>query len=94
MCLGMPRQIIEIDDAHLYAQVDVDGVRRPVSLAMPNLDGPGTVAVGDWVLVHVGFALSRMDEEEAREILDSLTQLEDMYERELGADDPQTTNVS
>ncbi len=84
MCLGIPGQIIEINDpAQLRAKVDVDGVRREVSVALIGLDGPDPARVGDWVLVHVGFAMAKIDEAEARETLDQLKALGDMYEQEL-----------
>jgi hydrogenase expression/formation protein HypC len=69
MCLGIPAQVIEIveRDAAL-AKVDISGVRRDVSIAL--VDEPDRpVEVGDWVLIHVGFALARIDEEDARETL-------------------------
>lgn len=84
MCLGIPGQIVEINDpAQLRAKVDVDGVRREVSIALIGLDGPDPAQVGDWVLVHVGFAMAKIDESEARETLDQLKALGDMYEQEL-----------
>ena len=84
MCLGIPGQIVSISDPDaLRAKVDVDGVRREVSVALIGLDGPGGVRVGDWVLVHVGFAMAVIDEAEARETLDALKRLGDMYEQEL-----------
>jgi hydrogenase expression/formation protein HypC len=69
MCLGIPGQVIEIveRDAGL-AMVDISGVRREVSIAL--VDEPtAPVEIGDWVLIHVGFALARIDEEDARETL-------------------------
>ncbi len=84
MCLGIPGQIVEISDVTLQrAKVDVDGVRREVSVALLGVDGPGAAAIGDWVLVHVGFAMAKIDETEARETLDALKALGDMYEQEL-----------
>ena len=84
MCLGIPGQILEITDpAQLRAKVDVDGVRREVSIALIGLDEPDPARVGDWVLVHVGFAMAKIDEDEARETLDQLKALGDMYEQEL-----------
>lgn len=84
MCLGIPGQIVEINDAaQLRAKVDVDGVRREVSIALIGLEGPDPARVGDWVLVHVGFAMAKIDEAEARETLDQLKALGDMYEQEL-----------
>ena len=69
MCLGIPGRVIEIveRDAGL-ALVDISGVRREVSIAL--VDEPAApVEIGDWVLIHVGFALARIDEEDARETL-------------------------
>jgi len=84
MCLGIPGQIVEISDvAQLRAKVDVDGVRREVSVALIGLDGPDPARVGDWVLVHVGFAMAKIGEDEARETLGALKALGDMYEQEL-----------
>lgn len=84
MCLGIPGQILEITDpAQQRVKVDVDGVRREVSVALLGLDGPEGAQVGDWVLVHVGFAMAKIDEAEARETLDALQALGEMYEQEL-----------
>ncbi|MDD5391645.1 MAG: HypC/HybG/HupF family hydrogenase formation chaperone [Thiothrix sp.] len=80
MCLGIPGQITEIIDAdNLIAKVDVGGVKREVNIAC-IVDDTHTVAdcVGDWVLVHVGFAMSRLDEEEAARTLALLAELGDM----------------
>ena len=63
MCLGIPGQIVEVGaDRPDLATVDIAGVRREIDVSL-LLDEP--VAAGDWVLVHVGFALSRIDAEEA-----------------------------
>jgi hydrogenase expression/formation protein HypC len=84
MCLGIPGRIVEINDpAQLRAKVDVDGVRREISVALLGLDGPEGAQVGDWVLVHVGFAMAKIDEAEARETLDALKALGDLYDQEL-----------
>ena len=78
MCLAIPGRIIEmVDEANGIAKVDVSGVRRNVNIAL--LDGAG---VGDYVLIHVGFALSRVDEKEAEETLRLLQEL-GAYEPEL-----------
>lgn len=85
MCLGIPGRIVRISDAGaLRATVDVNGVLREVSVAMLGLDEPDGARAGDWVLVHVGFALARIDEAEARETLDGLRELDELYARELG----------
>ncbi len=74
MCLGIPGRIVEVSDrAGGLATVDVSGVRRPISVAL--VDEPSSpVEEGDWVLVHVGFALARIDEEQAHETLELLRQ--------------------
>jgi hydrogenase expression/formation protein HypC len=69
MCLGIPGQVIDIvDRAGGLAKVDVSGVRREVSVALVD-DPAEPLQVGEWVLIHVGFALARIDEEDARETL-------------------------
>jgi hydrogenase expression/formation protein HypC len=79
MCLGIPAQIVEIVDADAgIAKAEISGVRRNVSIALcPEAD------VEDWVLVHGGFALSRIDEEQARETIEMLEQMGDAYEQEV-----------
>ncbi len=80
MCLAIPGQIIEIvDDEKDIAKVDVSGVRRNINIALVRPDGG---KVGDWVLIHVGFALSRIDEHEAAETLRLLAALGSEYENE------------
>ena len=77
MCLGIPGQIVEIVDAQKkLAKVDVSGVQRQVNIAC-IVDEEHSVdsCVGDWVLVHVGFAMSRINEEEARKTLELLIEL-------------------
>ena len=83
MCLGIPGEIVGLvdPDNHL-ATVAVSGVRRTVSLAL-LADEP--VGVGDWVLVHVGFALSRIDQAEAEATLDQIRRLGQVYDDELAA---------
>lgn len=77
MCLGIPGQIIRIDDTtRKLATVDVSGVKRQVNIAcIVSEDHPVEACVGDWVLVHVGFAMSRIDEDEAAQTLKILTEL-------------------
>jgi len=83
MCLGIPGQIVELVDAqHHLAKVEVSGVRRNVNVGL-LATGEDAVDVGDWVLIHVGFALSKIDEEEARATLEFLEQLGDPFEQEL-----------
>ena len=82
MCLGIPGQIVEITDAErLLAKVDVSGVQRQVNIAcIISDDHPVDACIGDWVLVHVGFAMSRIDEQEAQKTLDILAELGEVQE--------------
>jgi hydrogenase expression/formation protein HypC len=77
MCLGIPGQIIEVTDINQkLALVNVGGVKRQVNIACIVDDShPIESCVGDWVLIHVGFALNRMDEQEATETLQLLKEL-------------------
>ena len=74
MCLGIPGQVVELlqDQPHL-AKVDVAGIKRNVNIGPVEKDG---VKRGDWVLIHMGIAMSIMDAEEARSTLDFLERLE------------------
>lgn len=83
MCLAIPGLILEVvDEEHRLAKVDVAGVRRNVNIGL--LDAEGDAAgPGDWVLIHVGFALSKVDEEEARATLRMLEGMGADYEQEL-----------
>jgi hydrogenase expression/formation protein HypC len=77
MCLGIPGQIVEVTDAanHL-AVVNVGGVRRVINIAfIVDDERTADACVGEWVLVHVGFAMSRLDEEEAARTLALLREL-------------------
>jgi hydrogenase expression/formation protein HypC len=79
VCLAIPGQIVEItDEANRLAQVDVAGVRRTINVGLLDDAGPG-----DWVLIHVGFALSLVDEEEAHATLALLQEMGAEYEQEL-----------
>ena len=77
MCLGIPGRIVKIDDAaRKLATVDVSGVKRQVNIAcIVDEMHPADACVGNWVLVHVGFAMSRIDEAQAAETLKILTEL-------------------
>lgn len=77
MCLGIPGRIIAvIDPIAMSAMVEVGGVRRPVDISfIAGDDRSPESCVGDWVLVHVGFAMSRIDEVEAARTLALLTEL-------------------
>lgn len=81
MCLGIPGQVVEFVDEELQiAKVDVSGVRRNVHVGLVMPDG---LEPGDWVLIHVGFAISKIDEAEARATRRFLEALGDAYEQEL-----------
>jgi hydrogenase expression/formation protein HypC len=80
MCLGIPGCIIRIDDpATMTATVDVCGVRRQINIScILDDDHPLESCVGDWVLVHVGFAMSRIDAAQAEGTLRILAELGEM----------------
>ena len=81
MCLGIPGQIIDIvDDANSIAKVEVSGVKRNVNVALVRPEGIGP---GDWVLIHVGFAMSKIDEFEAQETMKALNMMGEVYADEL-----------
>lgn len=81
MCLGIPGQVVEIVDDKLHiAKVDVSGVRRDVQYGLVAPDG---LVPGDWVLIHVGFAMSKVDEAEAHSTMEFLKLLGGEYEDEL-----------
>lgn len=81
MCLGIPGQVVEISDPELQvAKVDVSGVRRKVHVGLVFPDG---LEIGDWVLIHVGFAISKIDEHEARATLELLQEMGGALEEEL-----------
>jgi hydrogenase expression/formation protein HypC len=83
MCLAIPGQIVEVvDEPNRLAKVDVAGVKRNVNIGL--LDGEdGGAGAGDWVLVHVGFAISKVDEQEARATRKLLEGMGAEYEQEL-----------
>jgi hydrogenase expression/formation protein HypC len=83
MCLGIPGQIVEIvDEEKSIAKVDVAGVKRNISTAVLDKGGD-QVRIGDWVLIHVGFALSKIDEKEAEDTYAFLHGLGQAYADEL-----------
>jgi hydrogenase expression/formation protein HypC len=83
MCLAIPGQIIEfVDQPNRLARVDVAGVRRTINVGLLDAEGEGA-APGDWVLIHVGFAISKVDEEEARATRELLERMGADYEQEL-----------
>ncbi len=84
MCLGIPGQIVEITDAaRSRAQVDIEGVRHEVSLAMLESDVTDRVHLGDWVIVHLGFAMDKIEQFDALGMLDERKALHAMYAQEL-----------
>lgn len=83
MCLGIPGEVIEIlPDQPDLAKVDVSGVKRAINVGLLTEDPPGP---GDWVLIHVGFALSKINEEEARAAMEFLEGIGQAYEDEIEA---------
>ncbi len=83
MCLGIPGEVVELlPDRPDLAKVDVSGVKRAVNVGL--LEGE-TLAPGDWVLIHVSFALSKIDEDEAKAALDFLEGIGQAYADELAA---------
>jgi hydrogenase expression/formation protein HypC len=83
MCLGIPGEVVEISvDRTDLAMVDVSGVKRMINIGLleENEVGPG-----DWVLIHVGFAMSKIDEGEARAALEFLEGIGQAYEDEMAA---------
>jgi hydrogenase expression/formation protein HypC len=83
MCLAIPGRVIEyVDEPNRLARVDVAGVVRTVNVGLLDRDGDAAEP-GDWVLIHVGFALSRVDELEAAATLRMLQGMGADYEQEL-----------
>jgi len=83
MCLGIPGEVVELmDDRPDLAKVDVSGVKRAINIGLLENE---KLEPGDWVLIHVGFALSKIDEDEARAALDFLEGIGQAYADELAA---------
>ena len=83
MCLAIPGQIVEwVDEELNIAKAQVANVRRNVNVGL-LAETEDSVGIGDWVLIHVGFAMSKIDEEEARSTREFLEQLGDPYRDEL-----------
>jgi hydrogenase expression/formation protein HypC len=83
MCLGIPGRIVEITDvANCLAKVDVSGVQRTISVRLLEKDMPEP---DEWVLVHVGFAMAKIDEQEALLTLAAMQKLGETYTEELDA---------
>jgi hydrogenase expression/formation protein HypC len=84
MCLGIPGEVVDLyPDRDDLAMVDVSGVRRAINIGL--LEGDDRPVVGDWVLIHVGFALSKIDEKEAAAALEFLEGIGQAYDEELAA---------
>ena len=83
MCLGIPGRLVELLDSHEHlARVDVNGVGRIINVGLLEDENVGP---GDWVLIHVGFAMSKIDELEARRTLEDLQLMGRAYDEELTA---------
>jgi hydrogenase expression/formation protein HypC len=83
VCLAIPGQILEVvDEPNRLARVDVAGVKRSVNIGLLDSDGDGAKP-GDWVLIHVGFAISKVDEQEAEATRRLLEGMGADYEQEL-----------
>lgn len=83
MCLGIPGELVgTVDDQPDLAVVNVSGVRRRINV---GLLADEQLKIGDWVLVHVGFAMSRISESEAQAVLDWLAEMGQPYVDEIDA---------
>ncbi|MET1001074.1 MAG: HypC/HybG/HupF family hydrogenase formation chaperone [Acidimicrobiia bacterium] len=83
MCLGIPGQVVELLDAHEHlARVDVSGVGRVINIGLLEDEA---LEPGNWVLIHVGFAMSKVDEAEARRALEGLQLMGQAYTDEMDA---------
>ena len=81
MCLGIPGRVVEwVDETDQLAKVEVTGVTRKINVGLVRDEG---LQLGDWVLIHVGFAMSIIDEVEAAEALQSLQYLEEEFNTEV-----------
>jgi hydrogenase expression/formation protein HypC len=83
MCLAIPGLVVEVvDEVNRLAKVDVAGVQRTVNIGLLDAEGD-SAGPGDWVLIHVGFAMSRVDEDEAIATRTQLERMGEDYEAEL-----------
>ncbi len=82
MCLGIPGQVVELDANPHLAKIDVAGVRRMVNIGLLEDEG---LAIGDWVLIHVGFAMALIDEAEAARALEGLQLMGRAFDDEVEA---------
>lgn len=86
MCLGIPGEVVELMAGHEdLAMVSVEGVPRPVNIGLLRGDGDGELDLrpGDWILIHLGFALSKIDETEAKASLGWVTGVDDAFADDL-----------
>jgi hydrogenase expression/formation protein HypC len=84
VCLAIPGQIVEVvDESNRLAKVDVAGVLRTINIGLLDDGDRAGVGTGDWVLIHVGFAISQVDEEEALATRRQLERMGEDYEQEL-----------
>jgi hydrogenase expression/formation protein HypC len=84
VCLAIPGQVVQVvDELNRLAKVDVVGVQRSVNIGLLDGQDGGGVGPGDWVLIHVGFAISQIDEDEARATRELLEAMGAEYEQEL-----------
>lgn len=89
MCLGIPGKVIALMAEHDdLAMVEVEGVERPVNIGLlrDDADSPFDLRPGDWILIHLGFALSTIDEQTAKASLDWVTGVDDAYAGQVGPD--------
>lgn len=77
MCLALPAQVISIDSITEMAKVSLGGIVKEISLALVN-----DVIVGDYVLIHVGFALNKLDEDDALKTLEAFAELKRLQEND------------
>ena len=83
MCLGLPGQIVDVTEIQSHLAVaDVSGVRRVVNIGLLLGEDDG-LKLGDWILIHVGFAMAKIDEEEARSSLEFIHELGSVYDDDL-----------
>ncbi len=83
MCLGIPGQVVQIVDLDEHKAIaEVEGVRREINIGLV-MGEDGGLSVGDWVLIHVGFAMTKIDEEEAARTLDFMRGLGEMFDDEV-----------
>jgi hydrogenase expression/formation protein HypC len=82
MCLGIPGQVTEMLENDHLARIDVAGVGRIINIGLLEDEA---LSPGDWVLIHVGFAMSKIDEEEAQQAMDMLRMMGQAWDEEMAA---------